>query len=174
MAEIWKPVPGYEGYFEVSTYGRVKSLERYVDGRWKPYLKKEKILVPHDSGKGYLQVKFSADNKRSMPLIHRLVAKAFIPNPENLPQINHKDGNPRNNHVDNLEWCTASGNALHRCHVLNHVSGRPQRPVICLDTGKIYKSSHEAAREMEIRQGSIFSVCQGKWQRAGGYRFAFV
>ena len=105
--EEWKSIPGYEGLYEVSSYGRVKSLERYKSNNGGIQLIKEKILKPHNTKKGYLTVQFS--NK--IFKVHRLVAEAFIPNPDNLPMVNHKDEDKTNNNVDNLEWCTAKYNS---------------------------------------------------------------
>ena len=97
--EIWKDIPEYEGLYQVSTFGRVKSLPR--NGAKGGILKSAK-----KKQKNYLSVILSKNNKRKNILVHRLVALAFIPNPENLPYINHKDENPSNNYVNNLEWCT--------------------------------------------------------------------
>lgn len=173
MEEAWKPIPGYEGYYEASTLGNIRNVPRIVNGRWGPYRLRQHILKTNDVRHGYLQVKFSIDNHKEQPLVHRLVAKTFIPNPQGLPQINHKDGNPSNNAVSNLEWCTASENSLHRCRVLHREVGRPKKKVMCLETGKIYESSHHAARDLKLSQGGIFMVCQGKGLTAGGLHFKF-
>ena len=106
MKEIWKAIKDYEGKYEVSNLGRVKSLERTSRLNRKI---KERILAPREHTGGYLRVQLS----RKDFYIHRLVAEAFIPNPENKSQVNHIDGNKRNNHVDNLEWNTPLENNLH-------------------------------------------------------------
>ena len=113
MKEEWRQIQGYEGLYEVSNLGRVKSLERYDKiGR----LIKEKTLNPRKHKKGYLYVGLSKDGIQKKYSIHRLVAIAFIPNPNNLPQVNHKDENKENNCLDNLEWCTNEYN----CNYGNH------------------------------------------------------
>lgn len=173
MNEEWRPIPGYEGYYEACTDGRIRSVDRTQIGRWGPVFHPSYLMTPNNVHNGYQQVKFSVEGVKSQQLVHRLVAQTFIPNPQNLPQINHKDGNPSNNRVENLEWCTVSENALHRCRTLGKRVGRPYKRVVCLDTGTVYESSHHAARDLGISQGNIFSVCQGHWTRAGGLRFAF-
>lgn len=104
MKEFWKPIPGYEGIYEVSSTGMVKSLPRSSSG--KVSVKTERTLSSVDDGKGYRTIKLCKNGKIRRFFIHRLVALAFIQNPENLPFVNHKDENPSNNNVDNLEWCT--------------------------------------------------------------------
>lgn len=100
--EIWKNVKGYEGYYQVSSWGRVRSLRRInCYGR----IVNEKILTNTLNNKGYLRVKLSKNRKDKNISVHRLVAMAFIPNPDMLPQINHKDEIKINNKVENLEWC---------------------------------------------------------------------
>lgn len=103
MTEIWKPVVGYLGFYEISNLGRVKSLKDNL-GR-----DRELILKPQKRKDGY----FTIELKRSTKFLHRIVAEAFIPNPENKPQVNHKDSNRENNQTGNLEWVTASENILH-------------------------------------------------------------
>lgn len=112
MEEIWKDIPGYEGYYQVSNLGRVKSLPR---GKQWPYRQTHNnIRKPRMTSRGYYRVNLSKWNEVKSYFVHRLVAMAFIPNPDNLPIINHKDENPQNNHVDNLEWCTYRYNANYR------------------------------------------------------------
>lgn len=112
--EIWKDIAGYEGYFQVSNLGRVKSLERVVKthdrlGGFRK--KKERILKCVPLKNKYLHVCLWKDNEAKTFLVHRLVANAFIPNPSCLPQVNHKDERRDNNNVSNLEWCTANYNS---------------------------------------------------------------
>jgi hypothetical protein len=109
--EIWKDISGKEGEYSVSNYGRVKSHDRIVNaGRRGQRHRNEMILKPSISKRGYCRV---ALEKGKASLVHRLVAQHFIPNPENKPEINHKDGVKNNNHIDNLEWCTRFENEQH-------------------------------------------------------------
>ena len=104
MIEEWRTIVGYEGQYEVSSYGRVRSLDRYdrMNRFWKG-----RILNLHTGTGGYLFVGLSSNGNEKNYLVHRMVAQAFIPNPDNLPQVNHKDEDKSNNRVDNLEWCTS-------------------------------------------------------------------
>ena len=107
MIEEWRPVVGYEGLYEVSNTGRVRSVDRYVKTCYGSYrLHKGKVLSPGIRPDGYLVVSL----QYRMFRVHRIVAEAFLPNPDNLPQVNHKDEDKSNNRVDNLEWCTAKYN----------------------------------------------------------------
>lgn len=101
MKEIWKDVIGYEELYQVSNLGKVRSFPRKGT-----HTKKINLLKPSKNKKGYLQVSLSKNKNRKTISIHRLVAQTFIDNPNNLPQVNHIDGNKLNNCVDNLEWCT--------------------------------------------------------------------
>ncbi|MBQ7704639.1 MAG: NUMOD4 motif-containing HNH endonuclease [Selenomonadaceae bacterium] len=101
--EIWTWVEGYEGRYQISNYGRVKNF----------YRNKERILIPKQNGNGYLHVCLTKNNSHKTVYIHILVAKAFIPNPENKPQVNHEDGDKFNCHVGNLKWQTQSENIKH-------------------------------------------------------------
>lgn len=107
MIEEWRAVPGYEGLYEVSSYGRIRSLDRYVKSKSESYrLQKGRVLSPIITTNGYLLVGLQGKMFR----VHRLVAQAFIPNLDNLPQVNHKDEDKTNNKIDNLEWCDAKYN----------------------------------------------------------------
>lgn len=126
MEEIWKPI-GYEGY-EVSNLGRVKSYKYdKING---------KIMKPYKNTKGYLQIDLQLDGRkrenRVHLAVHRLVAIAFIPNPDNLPQVNHKDEDKTNNCVDNLEWCTNDYNAHYGTHI-ERVAEKTRMPIYSVD-----------------------------------------
>lgn len=120
MIEIWHPCAGYETHYEVSNLGNVRSIERMVNNRLHNGLRKspQKLLKAGKSKAGYFIVSFCVDGVKSNQTVHRLVARAFIPNETNKPQVNHKDGNKLNNHIDNLEWVTVSENGLHAYRVL--------------------------------------------------------
>ena len=113
--EIWKSIEGYEGLYEVSNLGNVKSLERQVLGKLASYTRsvKERILKLKTSKYGYLEVSLHKEGKLSTKRVNRLVAIAFINNVNNYPQVNHIDGNKLNNHIDNLEWVTCKKNINH-------------------------------------------------------------
>ena len=112
MEEIWKVIR--EGYYEVSNLGNVRSIDRYVDNfAGTKSFRKGLVLSFTVTPKGYLAVNFRIENQKENPVVHRLVAIAFLENPLNLPQVNHIDGDKWNNEVTNLEWCTGSGNMYH-------------------------------------------------------------
>lgn len=124
MTEIWKNIEGYEGKYQVSNLGQVKSM-----------IGQEKVLHPKKHRNGHLQIGLHKDKKRKTMYIHRLVAQAFIPNPDNLPCVNHKDENPSNNNVDNLEWCTQKYNCNYGTRVDRIMETKKQQ------YKKIYKYS---------------------------------
>ena len=106
MNEEWRPIEGYEGLYEVSNTGRVRSLDRYVKGKGESYrLHKGRVLSPIKDKNGYLLINLYCNGKQNIIKIHRLVAQEFLSNPDNLPEVNHKDEDKTNNRVDNLEFC---------------------------------------------------------------------
>lgn len=114
MVEVWKDIKGYEGLYQISDVGRVKSLDQYIKCKKNnKRLIKGKILKTYINENGYEWVRLYNNTKRKIYRVHRLVAEAFIDNPENKPCVNHKDGNKENNKLDNLEWCTHSENMKH-------------------------------------------------------------
>jgi NUMOD4 motif/HNH endonuclease len=112
--ELWKPVEGYEALYKVSSNGRIRSLPRLVKCRGGKLRRSfPRILKPVKNCYGYMVVTLNKNGAGAQFRVHRLVAKAFVPNPENKPQINHKDTNKQNNQCSNLEWVTQSENAIH-------------------------------------------------------------
>ena len=177
MQEIWKDVKGFEGLYQVSNMGNVKSLGRKVYN----YFQKERILQPAKIN-GYLRVALFKDSHCKNYLVHRLVAEHFITNPDNKPQINHKDGNKENNVWTNLEWTTASENQK---HAFKNGLGKPlwtnkfggnhptSKKVIQYSKDmkfiKLWNSVREAEKELKIGSSSISNCCSGRYKTAGGY-----
>lgn len=176
--EVWKPIDGFDNAYEVSNYGRVRSVDRIVvrsDGL-ALRIKGQMMKIRTDK-KGYLRVYLNDRKKTKFKPIHRLVAMAFIPNPDNKPQVNHIDCDKSNNHVDNLEWCTNQENQIHAVknglHVTSTNAGRKRVKVIQEDAhGNIcgvYESMNEAYRATGVRAQNIRKVIHGQRPRAGGF-----
>ena len=168
--EEWRPIEGYE-YYEVSNLGRVRS---WIDNRWR-IRSTPKVLSLHRLTKGYLGVSLSsAPNISKTVKVHRLVAKAFIPNPDNLPMVNHKDEDKTNNCVSNLEWCTneynlSYGTARQRIfETIERNGGYKVKPIIQRDLQgniiKEWKSATEAAKELGIDCGKILIACRKSYK----------
>ena len=183
--EIWKDIKGYEELYQISNYGRVKSLKRksaFYCGLRKEYLErpiKEKILSFSKSNRGYLQVSLTKSGKCRTYTIHRLVAQAFIPNLENKEQVNHIDGNKNNNCIDNLEWVTISENNKHAFDTgLNKPHN--QRKVNQYDLNnnyiKTWNSITEFLKEnnINLKNSGITSCCKGKQKTAYGYKWKYA
>lgn len=173
MVEVWKDIPGYEELYEINNIGKIKTKERtFVDKMGRNYLKKSILCNSNDDGKGYLQIVLTKNGKRKSFKIHKLVAKTFIPNPNNLPQVNHKDENKENNNVDNLEWCTRKyninyGTRNYRCtrHRLRKINQYNLDNIFI----KKYNSLKEAGEQTNIKYQNISSCCRNKSKTAGGY-----
>ena len=180
--EIWKDVVGYEGMYQVSNLGRVKSLEReIVDCNGKVRRFKSKILLNNVNKKrnNYCSVILSNSGVNSRFFIHRLVATAFISNVHDKPQVNHIDGNPLNNKVYNLEWCTSSENLTHRYRVLGSTPVRPSMKMVSVHDIDgilidVYDSIREAARQTNSDSSSIVKVCKGKYKYHNGLIFKYL
>lgn len=162
--ETWKCIPGWENIFWVSNTGLVRNASG-------------KILTPAKSRGGYLRVHLNSKlvNKNTNISVHRLVAIAFCPNPDNKKQINHIDGDKTNNNADNLEWCTPSENCLHKFRVLG-MKQHNSRPVLCVDTGEVFESTADAGRAKGINCMHIAGCCRGDYGRksAGGLRWKWA
>ena len=165
MTEIWKDVVGYEGLYQVSSLGRVKSLPRFgtVGG----------IMCGFVRPDGYRHITLHKNNNAKSYLVHRIVATSFIENHNNLPEVNHINGNKLDNCVENLEWCSRKDNLYHAfSHSLRkHCS---PRKVLCVETGKIYESTEAAEKDTTAWQQNIVKVCQGKRNTAGGYHWRYA
>ena len=185
MDEIWKDIKGYEGLYQVSNLGRVKSLSRMRCYGAAGYLMMpEKMLKEHPNKKGYLQVLLTDKEKNHKKFsIHRLVALHFIPNPDNLPQVNHKDEDKTNNRVDNLEWMSLRDNVRYgtgiqrRSITLRTVNAKC--PVYQYDMeGNLvgeYISAREAARQTGFFSTAITNCCNNKvgFRTHKGYRWSY-
>lgn len=127
--EEWKDIEGYEGFYQVSTHGRVKSLDRLVWDEWNQCYRKykERILRPGKSKRGYMVVVLSKSGETTPVKVHRLVLSSFSKNPYNKPQVNHKDGDKSNNVLSNLEWATCSENMIHAYK--NGLCSRNKKPI---------------------------------------------
>lgn len=170
---------GYEGLYQISNLGRVKSLPKLMTNGKGNYYRKERILKPITQDAGYFTVTLYKDRKDTMYYIHKLVAEAFIPNLNNLPIINHKDEDKHNNRVDNLEWCTDEYNlnyGIRNKSISEAMINNPlqSKPVICVETGIIYPSMQEVERLLKIHNSHICDCCKGRRKRAGGYHWEYV
>ena len=178
MQEEWKPIDGWDGY-KVSNFGRVLG-------------KRGTILHQQKTNCGYMSVHLSNGKIKKWCSVHRLVASAFIPNPTNLPVINHKDENKGNNRVDNLEWCTRSYNELYNNKAQRMIQTKrdkgisvvPQsaidghiralsKPVVCVETNKEFRSASEASRSMGLSAMAVMNAIRFN-RRSGGYHWGYI
>lgn len=173
--EIWKKHPEIVG-IEVSTLGRVRTLDRLVSSRGnETRLAKGKVLNQYENAGGYLYVHFRMNGKLVNKYVHRLIAEVFIPNQDNLPQVNHKDCNRKNNNIKNLEFCTISYNAKYREKFGISSAETQGHPLLAINLSTLevdrFRSQSEASRVLELKQQSINAVIRGKNKQTGGFWF---
>lgn len=174
MSEEWRDVAGYEGLYQVSSMGRVKSLER-ADS-WGRTVK-ERILKPNVVGGGYLRVVLYAGGKTRMFFVHRLVCQAFHENPDNKPEVNHVNEDKTDNRACNLEWSTRKENCNHGTR--NERLGKAQSKSVAQyaqdgDLVKVWSSVTEVQRQAGFSQGHISKVANGKRKTAYGFIWKYV
>lgn len=161
--EIWKDVAGYGGKYQVSNLGRVRS---FTNNRWglshTPHLLKQRLTTT-----GYPKVTFydKSKNGQKLGLIHRLVAEAFISNPDNKPEVNHINGDKLDYSIPNLEWVTGSENKKHGHRVLGRKTNN--KPVRCVETGVVYRSARDACRKTGVWHSTINKVARGATEHGG-------
>lgn len=164
------PVNGYESLYSISDDGRIFGK------------KSGKELVPYLSKQGYLRVKLYKDSKPKMFMVHRLVADAFIPNPEKKSQVNHIDGIKTNNNVKNLEWVTQRENQIHAHknglnstkHAVESNKKRVVQKTVHDTPIKTWESMSDAGRALNIAVSNITHCCRGRIRHAGGYRWEYI
>lgn len=168
MKEKWKDIKGYEGSYQISNLGRVKSLK----------YGKEKILKNNNTSGEYSLIYLSKNSKVSSYRIHRLVASAFIPNPNNLPQVNHKDENKHNNNYKNLEWCSVSYNINYGSRNINHakkMSKMVKQSDLKGNIIKVWNSAREIERKLKIPNTTINYCCNiSKNKVTHGFHWEYI
>lgn len=154
-------IKGYEGYYAIDEEGRVWSYRSH------------RYLKPQIVGAGYQKVTLCKNGEKENQYIHRLVAKAFIPNPNDLPQINHLDEDKTNNRVENLEWTTTKENLAYGTRVQRSADSH-KKPVYCVELDKVFDSAAQAGRELQLTSSNITACCKGKkLKTCGGYHWRY-
>lgn len=180
MAEEWRDIPGYEGLYQVSSLGRVKRvkhwkvqdtkrLNKYYRYRKLP----EKILSIMKRPNGYCSVNLSKGKIQKQFWVHRLVALAFLPHSEEEAEVNHKDCNPSNNALSNLEWCTHEYNINYGDRTAK-AAAKFEKKVRCIETGIVYSSGKAASKSTGALTSKISLVCNKKRKTAGGFHWEFA
>lgn len=165
--EIWKDIPGFEGLYQASTFGNVRSLN------WR----RQKIVKNFNltrRSSGYIKVDLRVNKTKKTFDVHRLVAITFIDNPHRKSDVNHIDGNKSNNFVSNLEWATRSENMAHCRNVLHKQAGRKPRKVICVETGELFESIHSAVRTKRGSISAVWSALNDTNKTSGGFHWKYA
>ena len=180
--EIWQDVKGFEGFYQVSNLGRIKSLDRIIQQHHRnqrnvEHIYKGKILKGNINKNGYIIVDLHKKGKIKKFLLHRLIAETFIPKVKGKNIINHKDNNPTNNQVNNLEWCTQSENIKY-AYEFGNKKAPHQKRIIQFDRNNNFICEWESQTQIErvlgIKQANISKVCLGKRSQAGGYLWEYI
>lgn len=180
MEEIWKNIKGYEGLYQISNLGKVKSLERKRYNGQNYYMQQEKILKLQNDKYGYKTIMLHKDKKSKNLKVHRLVAQAFLTNPQNKLEINHKDGNKSNNCVNNLEWCTSIENVRHAFSnnlIKQHNNTNIEQYSLDGTLLCTWNSISEAVNALHLRKSAssnISACCQHKKPTAFGYIWEYA
>lgn len=182
--EEWKEISGYEGLYEVSNLGRIKSINRVVPHKTSHNKTiSERILVISKDSQGYLLAALWKKNISFRGLVHRLVAMAFIENPENFPEVNHKFGNKEDNRPSELNWSTASDNQKHSYEILGRkgasygkfgANNKRSKKVKCTTLDITFDSFGIAAKELGVSQSAISFVCLGNRSHTHGLVFKYI
>ena len=177
--EIWKEIPNYEELYVVSNLGRIVSLGKYVKQRNGFFVWKEPCLLKQVIKNGYCLAKLSKNGKSKTLLVHRVVASAFIPNPENKPQIDHIDCNKSNNVASNLRWCTAKENMqnpITKALIKKTHKGQKKKPVVALKNEKLYKifPSLTSVNDFGYKHSSVYRTCIGKQHLHKGLKWYYL
>lgn len=167
MEKLWKDIEGYEGYYKISSNGEVYSI------------KSQRLKKQFKASGGYCKVLLKVNQKQKAVSVHRLVAKAFIPNPYDLPEVNHKDEDKSNNNVNNLEWCTHFYNMHYGTGIARQKAAQHCKAVEYFDltTNKTlgtFPSIHAACENLNISQGNLSKVCRGTRKSLKGYGWRYA
>ena len=182
MMENWKDILGYEGLYQVSDYGRVRTVARdIIRSNGERLHIKERIRKIYIRPDGYAEVHLRKEGKGNSIKVHRLVAEAFIPNPNNLPMVNHKDETPSNNKVDNLEWCDREYNVNYGTCIQRmaekRTNGKKSKAVIQYTVEGIFVKRWPSCAEIERVLGygnsNISACCRGKHNQVYGFKWAY-
>ena len=160
MIEEMKDIKDYEGLYAITKNGNVWSY------------KSKKYLKP-TLARGYQKVALYKDGKKKDLYIHRLVAEAYIPNPEKKPQVNHLDENKLNNSVSNLEWATAKENSNYGTRT-ERSNKKRSKPVYCVELDRVFDGISQAARELDLNKKHICDCCKGRYKTHGGYHWQYA
>lgn len=156
-----KDIKDYEGLYAITSCGKVWSYRT------------NKFLKPSEDGSNYLRVNLCKNGNRRQYSIHRLVAEVYIPNPDNKPQVNHKDENKQNNCINNLEWATAKENINYGTHNARMAKSN-QKSIYCVELDRAFESIKAAANELGINKSHISECCSGKRKTCGGYHWRYT
>lgn len=170
MEEVWRDIKDYEGLYQVSNMGRIKSLERK-----NKYKQNKEIIMKNLFDGNYIFIRLSKNSKKKNCLVHRLVAEAFLEKDYKKEYVNHKNGIKTDNRVENLEWVTASENVIHA--IKNKLKRLPNKKIIQIDENnkiiKYWDSIKEASETLCINRSNIGACCRNERERAGTYKWKY-